>query len=537
MKSKIAGFILAPQPSDYTPAVNPSLIKTVLTGPWGYLTLYSTGEDIRPVARGVWSMGFPAGDSLMDHNLLISVTEYGVTVENDWLGSIPVYFNEKEKIVSTFPDVCLTKPPETDKEGLYLFFFFLFAALGTTPFKGIYTLRYYSALQYNKDTLSVTEKEDPLQEIDINTPTSENEIWDLLSNRIEDTLDQTSGPVINPLSGGYDSRIINALIPEKHQERNYTYSYGISPVQEKCFESQIARKVAHKLGVSWKQIHLSDAFQYTDLWHDLFGYGTHLHGMLHIEFFKKILNDLQPEAPGLMFTGISGSAFQGGHPPEKEATRPADIYHLALTHELNARSLLPDFETEAESKFFEQNRSLLKNPKWYPVMTMRIKMNLLHYLYKVPASMGIPSSSPYHDFEIARRMLSLPEKRRQNRTWVTDFFKKKDLHFGSRSLYGDTRNTLNRQLFRNAVYQPLTPEIWSNYGKDLINPEQIRQINQRLAATGARAESFRHFLTTQRVVKEILKKAGLTNTFTRDYSWWATLKAIEKSITTKNNRK
>ncbi|MGM0377175.1 MAG: asparagine synthase-related protein [Bacteroidota bacterium] len=537
MKSKITGFIVSPTPTGFLPAINPSIRRKTISGPWGHLTLFSTGDNIEPVEPGLWSLGFPPHTSLMDHNLLIRVTGDGVTIENDWLASIPVYFNVKEKIISTFPDICLPDIPVFDDEGLYLYLKYGFAALGTTPFSGVHTLRYFSALHLSQHGISVTEKEDPLISTDLSARASEKEIWEMLSSKIENVLDQTAGPVITPLSGGYDSRIINALVPERHKDRNKCYSYGISPNQEKCFESQIARKVADRLGYDWKQIHLSDAYRYTDQWHDLFGFATHLHGMMHIEFFRKILDDLSPEQPTFMFTGISGSAFQGGHPPKEKASRPSDIYNLALTHQLNFNAHLPARETEAENRFFEQNKELLNNLKWYPVLTMRIKMNLLHYLFKVPASMGIPSTTPYHDFEIAKRMLSLPEKRRQNREWVVDYFKEKDLHFSTRALHGDTRNTLNRQLFRNFVFQPLTPDFWEKHGKQWVHPHQVEKINKILKKTGSIPERTRFFLTTQRVIKEILKKAGVVNTFNRFLYYWATLKAIEKSVLKKTSGK
>jgi len=527
MQSKIAGFILSARPLNYMPVVNRALKTKTITGKWGYLTLYSAEDEVLPVSENVWSLGFPAHQSLLKHNLLLTVEDDQVIVENDWIGGIPVYFNRTDRIISTFPEVCPGKDPQIDEEGLYLFLKYGFSALGTTPFANVATLRYYSALHFGAGKLEVKEKEDPALSVDLSQPADEEEIWNLLHRDIENVLDNTSGVVVSPLSGGYDSRIINALVPERHKSRIKTYSYGLSPNQTKSFEARIAHKVADKLGLEWEQIILDNAFNFIEEWHDLFGFGTHLHGMMHIEFYQKILNKLDTGPTPFMFSGISGSAFQGGHPPAGHVSSPKEIYNLALTHGLNCSAFLPAKITQAETKFFEQNRELLSNLKWYPVLTMRIKMNLLHYLYKLPAVMGISSTSPYHNFEIATKMLSLPEERRKNRLWVGDYFRKQDLVFKNRSRHGDTRNTLNRHLFLNHTFEPLR----KGFLKETpISDKTINLINKELSKIGEPGDSIRTWLTTTRVVKEVLKRAGIKDRLYTYMPAYQTLKSFEKTL-------
>jgi hypothetical protein len=527
MASKIAGFVLTKGATDYLPEVNKNLNVKTIKGEWGNLYLYSTDSDIVPVREGVWSLGFPAHQNLLHHNLLLSVEKDSVLVENDWIGGIPVYFNQKKKIVSTYPEVCQGKNPRFDDEGMYLFMKYGFSAFGTTPFEDVSTLRYYSALRFEADKIVVTEKEDPALSVDLSRPAGEDEIWELIREDISHVMNETSGVVVSPLSGGLDSRIINALIPEEHKSRVRTFSYGISPVQKRSFEPRIANEISEKLGLKWEQIFLKDAFRYMDQWHDLFGFGMHLHGMMHIEFYKKILGKIDLNEPPLMFSGISGSAFQGGHPPKGYVTKPSDLYDLALTHGLNSNSWLPYRETEAETRFFEQNKALLAELKWYPVLTMRIKMNLLHYLYKLPDNMGISSTSPYHNFEIASKMLSLPDHRRNNRQWVNDFFKEKGLYIGNRTLYGDTRNTINRQLFLNHHFDPVDEKLLT----DSPVPKQIiRRVNRKLKNIGTFRERLNAFFTTQRVIKEILKMTGIKNILNNNLSAYLLIKAVEKSV-------
>jgi hypothetical protein len=533
MTNKISGFILSKEKINYVPKINPHLVTKEIRGDWGVLILYSTNEDIQPLSPGVWSLGFPPNSDLLKHNLLISVSDDGVVVENDWIGGIPVYYNVDDKIISTYSNVCLKDDKSFDDEGLYLFLKYGFSVMGLTPFRKVKSLRYYSSIHFSKKTIDIVEKKDPALSVDLSKPANESDIWEMIREDLGRLFDETTEPVICPLSGGLDSRILCSFIPDKQKDRVKTYTFGISPKQEKSFESKIAKSVSQKLNLQWKQIPLKDAYQYTDEWHDLFGFGIHLHGMNHIEFLKKILSD-NPEAKNfILLSGISGGTFCGGYLPSIKVSKPSELFQLALTHNLNCSSLLPHRETDAETKFFEQNKTLLSDLRWYPVVSMRLKMNILHYLYKLPDHLGISATSPYHNFDIVCKMLSLPPERLHNRFWVKEYFKKTGLHYRSRSVFGDTRNTLNRQLFSASNYVDLNPQLWQNTP---IKPAQIDQVNQFLKNYSSPIELIKHFLTTQRIVKEVVKVFGLKNKFNSNLSIYQTLKCIEMTLLDKDSK-
>lgn len=531
MTNKISGFILSKEKINYVPKINPRLKTKVIKGDWGVLALYSISEDIKPISPGVWSLGFPPHSDLLKHNLLISVSDEGVVVENDWIGGIPVYYNADDKIVSTYSNVCLQDDKSFDDEGLYLFLKYGFSVMGVTPFKKVKSLRYYSSIHFSKKTIDVVEKKDPALSVDLSKPANEADIREMIREDISHLFDQTTGTVICPLSGGLDSRVLCSLIPEKQKYRVKTYTFGISPKQEKSFESQIAKSVSQKLNLQWKQIPLGNAYQDINEWHDLFGFGTHLHGMNHIEFLKKIISDNPDVKNPILLSGLSGGAFSGGYLSGIKVKNPNQIYQLALTHDLNCNSLLPYRETNAETRFFEQNKALLSDLRWYSIVSMRLKMNLLHYLYKLPDHLGMSSTSPYNNFDIVCKMLSLPPERLHNRLWVKDYFKKSGLHYRSRSVFGDTRNTLNRQLFSASNYVDLNPRLWENTP---IQTTQINQVNQFLRSYSSPIESVKHFLTTQRGIKEIVKIFGLKNTFNSNLSIYQTLKSIEMTLLNEN---
>jgi hypothetical protein len=527
MTSKISGFILSRKPIDFIPKINPQLKTKVITGDWGRLVLYSSDDCFSTISPDVWSLGYPPCADLLKHNLLISVKDDDVVIENDWIAGIPVYFNEDDGIVSNYANVCLREDKTLDEEGLYLFLKYGFSVMGVTPFKKVKSLRYYSCVNYSKNSMSIVEKEDPAFSVDLSKPADEDEIRELIKEDMAHLFAKTTQTVVCPLSGGLDSRVLCSLIPDNYKDRVRTYTFGISPRQENSFESKIAKSVSEKLNLRWKQIFLRNAYHSTDQWHDLFGFGTHLHGMNHIEFLRNILDDIPDEKHPVLLSGLSGGAFSGGYLPKSKVSAPNQVYHLALTHGLNCSSLLPYRETNAERKFYEQNKPLLSDPRWHSVVSMRLKMNLLHYLFKLPDHVGMSSASPYHNFDIVCQMLSLPSDRLKDRLWVKEYFKKTGLHYRARNFYGDTRNTLNRQLFSACKFENLNPRLWQN---SPIHPAQIEQLNRFFKTYSSPLEKTRHFLTSQRFVKEAVKIVGLKSKFNTNLANYQTLKSIEMSL-------
>lgn len=526
MPTKIVGFILSKTPISYVPRINPLIKTKVLKGAWGELVLYGSGE-FEPVANGQWSLGFPPTTDLLQHNLLLTVGPEEVIIESDWIGGIPVFYNSKEQIVSTYAKVCLGEDRAFDEEGLYLFLRYGFSVFGTTPFRSVKSLRYSSVLHFSAEGLKVKEKDDPALFLNLSVAANEEEIRALIRADLEKVFNYSSQTLVCPLSGGLDSRVLCSLIPDKQRRRVRTYTFGISPRQEKSFEAQIARSVAEKLDISWQHIPLSKAYEDVDEWHDLFGFATHLHGMNHIEFLKKIRQDLPDVEHPVLLSGLTGGAFSGGYLGGLRVEHPNQLYHLALTHDLNCNPLLPPKVTEAEARFFEQNRQLLADPRWYSVVSMRLKMGLLHYLYKLPDHLGFSSCSPYHNFRTVGKMLSLPPHRLNNRYWVKEYFRKEGLHFRTRVFYGDTRNTLNRQLFEGTDYENLNPNRWISTP---VAPEKVEALNQYFQNYHQYSSKIKRFLTTQRVVKEVVKFFGLKNEFNQKLSAYQTLRSLELSL-------
>ena len=101
-----------------------------------YLYLWGIGDIEKYKINDKYSLSFPLQSTLLDRNILISFVHDTVIIENDWLGAIPVFFNQKEKKVSTLSNFCL-KDKTIDDEGLSNFFEFGYSVFEKTMFNNV----------------------------------------------------------------------------------------------------------------------------------------------------------------------------------------------------------------------------------------------------------------------------------------------------------------------------------------------------------------------------------------------------------------
>ncbi len=522
MNAKIVGFILSKYKIEYLPQLNPNIQIKDIDLPIGVLSLYCYGElSACLVKKGVYSMGFPPSDNLLDHNLLISVRENEVIVENDWLGIIPLFYNSAEAVVSTFPKVCLGSDKTIDNQGLFDYLKYGFSVFERTVFKEVRFLPFYSSLHFKGGEIITYQKEDPVKRIDEFKGATEQDIWKKFDAYCLSREQQTKGDIVIPTSAGFDSRIANYFMHDRSRVKNYTY--GISANQERSFEVQQAKQISKRLGHSWQQIHLKDAFHYINQWHDQYAFVANLHGMYHIEFYRKI-NELLQDNPASMVSGMGGDVLCGIN-SYTLSSNPKYLYHLAYTHGLNYKldGVKDDFQSEQQ--FMNKYNYLMEDVRLYPIITMRLKAVLISYVLTIPSMMGLPAWTPFLNFEIVMSMLNLPAERRKDRTWVRDFFKSKDLLPSHNMFFQDTKNRVNMHLHNNYTFEPLSDDFTLPY----LSEERKHEINEYLGNIGLKSK-IKYQLTTTRVVKEILKKFGVTNEFSDLLTDYQTLKAIEMSL-------
>ncbi|WP_213077783.1 hypothetical protein, partial [Escherichia coli] len=74
------------------------------------------------------------------------ITDNIITVKNDWLASIPFFYNKNKGVVSTFYNAVIDSF-EIDKIGCDAFFRYGYSFYGTTPFKDVNFLQPNSILE------------------------------------------------------------------------------------------------------------------------------------------------------------------------------------------------------------------------------------------------------------------------------------------------------------------------------------------------------------------------------------------------------
>ena len=383
-----------------------------------------------------YSLSFPLTFDLLDRNIVISLKGNTIVIENDWLSSIPVFYNPKEKIVSSLSNLCL-KDKTINDEGLSNFCEFGYSMFEHTMFKDVNFMRHYSKLTI-RDEIHIDYKQDPVLDSSFcNQEVDENLVIGLMQeyvNKVENSLD---GDIVLPTSGGNDSRILNYLISNKNRIKSFTY--GVSKNQSKSTEVIYAKKISEIFKTKWHQIQLSNYHNYIDDWFKLYGFSTHLHGMYHIEFFKKILKNLFKNPTVL--TGIVGDAWAESNQFNKNIDSYDDVISLGYTHgmSLDCEALNFHYEDSAKKKYFNEYKKYFNNDSIVAILAIRNKLMMLSFLHQLPEYFGLPVWTPFLNYEIVRATLNIPDVRRRNRIWQTDFFSSVGLNLEEMKLEEDLR--------------------------------------------------------------------------------------------------
>ena len=442
--------------------------------------------------------------------------------ETDWINSNPVFYNEKTgKASHKVNDVIDWDNIEFHPEGFNNYLDFGYSVFEQTPIKNVKFLPPNARLIKNENgNLYIKRLKDPVEDW-IGIKTSEEEIWDAIETSIQAWEKSVEGYIIIPTSGGYDSRILNYFIENKNRIRSFTY--GVSNPQYESYEVINAKILAEKLNTWWKQIELGNFHNYFDEWNSLMGPSVHSHGMYQLEFFKGIKKYVPNEA--YLLSGILGDVWAGGKaiPP---INSNKEVVKLSLSHGMHAdsRQSLLNSLYELRDSYFAENQKKVSDPFWAVVESMRFKMILLSYLFTVPQRFNYTPWSPFLNFEIAIKMLSLPETRRKNRNWQVDFFKKTDICLEDIKIKRNYNNTLNYDATLKSELYPLETKLFKN----IIRESYIEWINDRVLKRPLPNKLSRKILGIPKLGGG-LKRLGFKSKdeFLEAYCAYLTLKPIE----------
>jgi hypothetical protein len=402
---------------------------------------------------------------------------------------------------------------EFDPEGFNNYLDFGYSVFGLTPVKHV---RFLEPNQEIDENGQVRDLDDPIHDhLSSTTPEC---VIECVRDRLAEFERDASGPVVLPLSGGYDSRFLASLFPRK--DRLLAYTYGVSSRQSESFEVQTAKEAARVLGIRWEQIVLGDFHVHLDDWDSLYGVATHAHYMYGWEFFKLIRSrtDAQP-----LLSGIVGDAWTG-KVQTHAITSMDDLHYLGLTHGIHADSSYSKLPMEHAARriYWDRKKEYLKDPRLQILELIRMKMVLLSCLFRVPERFGFAPYSPFVDPEVVGKMLSLGEARK-GRAWQAEYFREQGLDLASR---GTMQNSLNRLIIENSPPPILDEQLLSQ----LVEPEYVRWINRTLQ-TRSRWRRMRSGVLSNYWIGGVLRRGlGYLDPSLKAYFAYLTLRPIENLI-------
>ena len=435
-----------------------------------YIYFWGINNIKNCIIENKYSFSFPLTKTLLDRNILIKLDNESIVIENDWLGSIPVFYNKQDEIVSTVPSFCL-KDKVISKEGLLNYSQFGYSAFGQTSFKNVKFLRYYSTLTISNWGIINEEKEDIINLNVLSKTTNTNDVLKNIKQHINTKEKQINKNIILPISGGFDSRILASMLENK--EKVTAFTYGISEKQNKSFEVVHAKKVSEILNIKWQQIELKEYNKYINDWYKIYGFSTHTHGMYHIEFYKNILKE-RPINNSSFLSGIVGDAWAGSI-PYTDISIIEDINKLSYSHNMSVDKafIINNINNNLKKDFFDNYQQLLKNEKYQIITIIRFKIVLLSYLCQIPEYFGIPVWTPFLNYELVINILNLPKEERLNRKWQKDYFTKCGLNIEDMELEYSKNNDLNYKLCPKIKVSLLDVNLMKKY----YNKNRLTEIN------------------------------------------------------------
>ena len=101
MKSKIVGFTISKNEIDY----EYDIYKTGFNRQKIYfkeftIIIWGIGDIGSCIVEGMYSLSFPLTKSLDERNVLITLNNDEISIENDWLSSIPIFYNTQFYLIT-----------------------------------------------------------------------------------------------------------------------------------------------------------------------------------------------------------------------------------------------------------------------------------------------------------------------------------------------------------------------------------------------------------------------------------------------------
>lgn len=390
---------------------------------------------------------------------------------NTWFNTKPYFFNTKTLKVSRCINDCIDFDNfEWDYAGLCDYLDLGFVSFGNTPVTNVKFLQGNERLEIKDNQIVVYQNEELPVDDSLSSPEEvEYLILQYLKNNIA-----TDDKILLPLSGGYDSRYLAAILKENFTNLISAFTFGNTFRQSVSNEVRFAREVSKRLNIDHKQIHLKNNFEYAEDWDELFGISAHHHGTHQMRFYSSIKN--MSNSLNVVISGVGGD-YWAGKVKIPEIKEPSDLIKHGYTHGLHANSkyaLNQDFSYR--EKYFIKNELSFENPDFRLIDITRNKMMLIRYLEVIPEFYGYKMVSPFIDEKIAKRMLKLPADIKENRKWQVDYFKSKNIFVDDCVTKNKRRSYIHERLYVQQNKPYLRPELF----KEIYDIKRIEYINKHI---------------------------------------------------------
>jgi len=381
-----------------------------------------------------------------DRFLKLQIDDGVIEIENDYAGSIPVYYSNREYFSLSNIEPCTvfdsgTTQKDLSFENLYGFMRYMHFILDETVYNHIFSMLPDSKYHLKLQNLTV-------DHTDLKTVKSSNENCNLSDKEVADKLNDLNDylvsrslgkhdQIILPLSSGYDSRMILASLSKNKDmaEKLYCYTYGsIGSV-----EVEAARRLTDLFNIHWDFIDLPCKFlskKYIDDIYNVFGSSLHMHGMYQLEFFNEIkkkisINDNSCLTSGFM-TGVPAGQHNGLLKITSNSRQLTDAMNKFgqsqywLDSDLNKMSIFEeqDYIEKAEQKFrqaFDRfDGEIHQKSVMFDVWTRQ--RNFIGY-YPRTLEWVIPTASPHMCIEYINFFMSISKKHLHKRYAVEQMFK------------------------------------------------------------------------------------------------------------------
>jgi hypothetical protein len=252
-------------------------------------------------------------------------------------------------------------------------------------------------------------------------PEARKQFHTLFGHAIEKRLSPQSDtePILLPLSGGFDSRLILAFLLEMVPASRITaYTYG----EPGTYDYEIAKKIAKKFGIKHLKYPLDlDFFTLADLKQNCLDSDGQINFVLEapLKVYDEVLHH-----GTLVLSGNLGNRVMGDRiHPEKNATlsQKQDIFYLENTcKDPQVINMVKNAELIEDSFYFPIHESshLTLAERWNYINPITKYVNYCVYKRRVETQY----ISPFADFQLFDFMNALPREWRDHAFFYRDFF-------------------------------------------------------------------------------------------------------------------